>query len=410
MGKDSPSPPPAPAAPDPAAIAAAQAKANQISQFTPLGNQLFGKVGEGGTFVEGTGGKATQVQLTPDAQGAFDLEQQIAKLLRERALTQTGFLPSGPLDFSGLPGFTSELDFGALPGLPGGIDFSQFSSVPGGINTSGFGTLPQGIDFAGLTNLPGIDDFSADASRVRDAQFEQALGLLNPEFARAGDRLEQRLANQGLPIGGEAFEGEFTRFERGKDEARRFAAFNAIQAGGAEQSRLFGLATSARGQQVQEQLQDIATKFGTNSAQFQQALAQAQQAGLLGGQQRADALTGVNLGFQQRQQGLSEALQQIELARTGRTQGISEEFAQRGNVFNELASLLGTSQVQIPQFAPQAPIDVIGAFGLQQQGQAQQFQAQLAQFNAQQQSNQGFASGLFGLGSSGILGAASFFA
>ena len=267
--KDSPS---APAPVDQAALIKAQAEANRTTQYTPLGDLRFGTVGSGGEFVPGTSGTATFVDLPPEYQNLLNLASGTATELGERGLVQAGNLPAEPIDFSGLPGFTSELDFSGLPALPG-------------------------LDFSGLTPLPGIDDFSADAERARDASFQQAMGLLNPEFDRQQGRLEQTLANRGLPSGGEAYDDEFDRFDDARNRALQSAAFEAVRAGGAEQSRLFGLASVARGQGFQE------------------------------------TLAGLDTGFRTRQQMLAEALQGIDLSRTGRQQGIQELTGERSLQF-----------------------------------------------------------------------------
>ena len=289
-------------------LIAQQGEENRITSFTPLGDLRFGTVGSSGQFVPGTSGTASFIDLPPESQSLFDIAQATSAELGERGLLQAVSLPSDPLDFSGLPGFSGE------------------------------------IDFSGLGALPGINDFSADATRVEEATFGRLKGLLDPVFEIEDERLRQTLANQGLPIGGEAFEREFDRFNRIQDEALLNASLEAVGAGRAEQSRLFGLASSARSQ------------------------------------------------------GLSELLTQENLARGARQQGITEQTTSRGLQFNELAAFLGFGQVSLPQFAPPPPIDVVGPAAL---AAAQQQNA----FNASQQSSSDFLGGLFGLGSSAILGA-----
>ena len=216
MVGSSPSPPPPV---DQEALIARQAQENRITQFTPLGDLRFGEVGDQGQFVPGTSGTATFVDLPPESQRIFEAGQATAGELAERGLLQAINLPAEPISFEGLPEFSSELDF------------------------------------SGLAALPGIDDFSADARRVQEASFQNAVGLLSPEFERQEDRLRQTLANQGLPIGSEAFEGEFDRFNEQQNRAISDAAFRSIGAGSAEQSRLFGLSSAARSQGLAELLQ-----------------------------------------------------------------------------------------------------------------------------------------------------------
>ena len=356
---------------DPAALIQADAEANRITSFTPLGDLRYGEVGSEGQFVPNTGGVATYVDLSSESQHALSMEQEISRILSTQSAFRAEDLQSGNLDFSGLPTFPSALDTSGFSDVQSGIDFSQFTPVPGSVDTSGFADLPTGIDFSGLTALPGIDDFSADATRVEDATFQRAMGLLNPEFAQQEERLRQRLANQGIPIEavaasgtgeGGAPLGEFTRFERSRNEAMQNAAFDAVQAGRAEQSRLFGMATSARGINLQEEM------------------------------------AGIDLGFRSRQQSLAEALQNYDLSRTARQQGISEELTTRSTAFNELMALLGGQQVQMPQFAAPTSIDTLGP-------EMFSYNSQLQQQQLQQQQQNAMMSGLFGLGSAGIYAA-----
>lgn len=443
---------------DTSALIKEQAEANRVTQYTPLGDLRYGTVGQEGQFVPGTSGAATYVDLSPESQNLLDLQNQTSTALGEYGLSSAEGLP-GPVDYSGLTPYQSNLDYGSLPGLFG-IDFDSFNQVPGSLDSSGFGALPgqidrsglpdltssldasgfaqlpEGYDFSGLTALPGIDDFSADAQRVEQSSFERAMGLLNPEFAQQEDRLRQRLANQGIPIEAMAASGntgEMTRFERNRNEAIQNAAWDAVSKGRQEQSRLFGMAQSARGQQfgemvqdaaqrfgvhsqqfkealasaglgsdargqmVAEQLQDIATQFGVRSTQFQEALASAGLSQTAYGNDFQEGLAQSDLGYRERQQMLAEQLQAMGLSNEGRLQGINEMAYQRGTQFNELASLLGLSQTQLPQFNAPSSIDVMTPAAMAQQ-------SQLAAYNASQQQDSDMMSGLFGLGSSLIGG------
>lgn len=113
----------------------------------------------------------------------------------------------------------------------------------------------------GLLGQPLNMDFSADSNRVEQATFDRARSLLDPMFSQQERSLEQRLANQGLPMGGEAYSGEMNRFGTNRNEAYNRAALDAVMAGRQEQGRLFG-----------QQLQGRQSEFN-------------QLAALLGGQQ-----------------------------------------------------------------------------------------------------------------------------
>lgn len=201
-----PKAPPAP--PSAAETAQAQAEANRITQFTPSGNLLFGTVGAGGNFIPDYTGdqKALQVQETDF----------------QRRLREAG---------------ESEI-----------LNLAQQMQ----------GTMLQPVrtasDIEGM-NLPALQgDFSADAQRLEDATFQAANQRLQPIFARQRETIEQRLADQGLPMGSEAYKEELNRLEESQNEQLSRLALDSVAQGRAEQDRLARLSAALRGQGLNEQL------------------------------------------------------------------------------------------------------------------------------------------------------------
>lgn len=78
----------------------------------------------------------------------------------------------------------------------------------------------------GLLEDPNMSD-----EGVERAMFDRQKQLLAPVFEEQDRALEQKLANQGLPIGSEAYAGERTRFDRTRNEALTGAANQAVLAG-----------------------------------------------------------------------------------------------------------------------------------------------------------------------------------
>jgi hypothetical protein len=112
---------------------------------------------------------------------------------------------------------------------------------------------------------------------------------------------------------------------------------------------------------------------------------------------------GWNREFGSLNQGRNDMLLAADL-NAGNTvgQAIQQQAALRGMPLNEVAALLTGQQVQVPQLAntPQtqvAPTDAMGAYN-------QQYQGQMAAWNAQNQSNNAAMGGMFGL--AGTLGGA----
>lgn len=207
MGKSTPSPPPAP---DPAATAAAQSAANvdtavaqsylnRINQNTPYGQVRYnqtGTVNVGGNDVPLW---EQNVTLSPAQQQQLD---------------KTNTLQNQALDLGS-----------TLFGNVGGV-------------------VSQPFTLDGLPQIQGLDDFSADRARVENAILDRAA----PQVARQEEALRTRLYNSGIREGSDAWKAAMDDFNRSQNDL----TLGAIQQGGAEQSRLFGLEQAARQQGIQE--------------------------------------------------------------------------------------------------------------------------------------------------------------
>lgn len=112
-------------------------------------------------------------------------------------------------------------------------------------------TLNSPFNQGALPAAPGADD--ATRQRVEDAMYARATARLDPRFDRQESQLENRLINQGLTRGSEAFGNAMQEFNFAKNDAYDNAMNQAIAAGGAEQSRLYGMGTDARSRAIQEQ-------------------------------------------------------------------------------------------------------------------------------------------------------------
>ena len=250
MGKKTPK------QPNPADTVRMQAEANQISQYTPYGNLEYGKVGEDGKFAVDTSGNRTALQTS---ETDFQKQQRLAKEGIAQSLTGQ-YTPNDKI-----------------------VDPSARYSVKqmeGRLGQFGDPTaLKSGLtDFYGINRdgLPDVaNDYSADADKVTQATFARQAGLLAPQFEQQTRREEQRLADQGLPMGSEAYTTERDRTARGQNEAYGNAALDAVSAGRAEQGRLANLDLQRRGQLFGEESTVANTtaaqrgqQFGENTTQF----------------------------------------------------------------------------------------------------------------------------------------------
>lgn len=89
-------------------------------------------------------------------------------------------------------------------------------------------------------DLPGTDP---------SARFEQGRELLAPSFEQDRERLEQRLVDQGLPRGSEAFNRELNRLEQSQGRQLQELAFSSVQTAEAQRAARFNEISSLLGQQ-----------------------------------------------------------------------------------------------------------------------------------------------------------------
>lgn len=334
----------------------------------------------------------------------------------------TGFDAAGPINTS-VNSRAGELtrDFGT-------------ASISGGIADAGE-ILREFGEAGDITRTYGTD-FSEDRRRVEEA----LMSRLNPSLDRDREGLRTSLINQGIREGSEAFDRAMNRANEQSTDAR----MQAILAGGQEQSRLADLEARRAGFENAAQQQAYNQALGrgqfSNNAQQQQfgqnrdsaalslqaqiAQEQANFQRMQAGNNATQAAFGMDLsaaGFgnqaQQQQFGQNMATAnfgnqavmgnnalQFDAANFGnnlqdrgfqndafmqermdadRSRALQEMLMARNQPINEIGALLGTGQVQMPNFvntnAPQIP--TVDRAGLENQAYSQE----LAAWQQQQQ-------------------------
>lgn len=367
--KNAPSPPPPP---DPQVQIQAQAEADRYDINSPLGTVKW---------EQGPDGRWTQ-------NSAFSgREQKLYNTRTDVANALLGKLPRTPVDFG-------EMDPTAREAL------DRISAGSPGIREKLGEFNPQNRDLGGFNvdvgdaskRLAGrMEDFSTqkftpsvDGAAVRDAFFKKQKLLLDPHFDREEVRLDDKLANQGLPMGGEAFKDDYGDFAHSRDQSYERAALDAILAGSDEEQRQFGRQLSTRQQQYGEIADALSGARGVEGDTFGRDLAtRAQLAG------EAEAGFGRDVTTRQVQTGEFESDEARRLAadQTAFTGGLALDEAERGRqlqernqLYNEIAALLGGQQ-QVSG-APGGGTDVGGAFANYQAGLNRQHQSDLAEHSA----------------------------
>jgi hypothetical protein len=363
MGKSTPSPPPAP---DAAKIAGAQGAANvnssiasqilnQTGQTTPYGSVSYNQTG---TYTLPDGTPIPQfnqnVALSPAQQAILDKTQGLQSSALDtggKAIQNVANTIGQPFSLKGLPKITN-------------------NKVTGSFENPG---QQMGLDLSSLPGIPGIGDFGAQRDAVQNA----LMSRFNEDIGRREEDLISRLNAEGIQRGSEGYGTAMQQVDR----ARNDALTQAILAGGAEQQRLFDMASQARGQMYGETLgagefanQAAAQQFGQNQglAAFKNAAA---------GQQFTQDLA-------------------------NRQQALNEQTLARNQPINEFATLFGLgSNVQMPGGAGQTgvgvnPADILGANSLQYQALMNTYNQQMANRSA----NAGALGMLGGMLGGGLLG------
>lgn len=128
-----------------------------------------------------------------------------------------------------------------------------------------------------LANTPVGYSFSGATDPATNQFFTAQKALLDPVFSRDEERLSQQLANQGIPMGSEAYDRELQNFRKSKDAAYEQAAADAL-------SRGFSQDIATRQQNLNEVAQALGgsqlTPVGQGSPVDTSGAFAAQQAGL----------------------------------------------------------------------------------------------------------------------------------
>jgi hypothetical protein len=123
------------------------------------------------------------------------------------------------------------------------------------------------------TAMPGTDDYQGWGDKIAKNSYEQRLALMRPDIEQGRARLDQRIADQGLPAAGEAGSTLTGNYERGVGQLYNQAAGGALADAGNEMSRLQGLQTNAYQNELNSRLTERSLPFN-ELAQYLQATPQ----------------------------------------------------------------------------------------------------------------------------------------
>lgn len=194
-----PGTPPPPDLNTPGGIIQAQSQANQINEVNPFGSSSYS------TGPDGRVTRTTSMSPEETAQLAR-MNQQ-----RERAMGTAG---------------------------------ATFSQVEANART------PFNLD--GIPQMPG--DYEQFRRSTEDKVYDAFKRRTDDQFARQEQAMQQRLADQGIPVGSERWKAEMTQFSRNRNDAQLDAQLTAFDAGSKESQNMFNNQNTLRSNAIDERL------------------------------------------------------------------------------------------------------------------------------------------------------------
>jgi hypothetical protein len=229
------------------------------------------------------------------------------------------------------------------------------SGLASGLNAPpiDYSKIISSLNTSHVPSLVGGDALSQQMSTAQQAAYKQASGYLDPQWTNAQHDLTQQLANQGIPLGSEAYQRAMDEFNRNKTFAYSQAENAAVQQGNAAQAQLFGQGLASNQNAFGQALSG--GQF-TNAAQQQAAQQILQQLGL--GTQLNIAQIGANTA----NNSLLEQIAQNNFSNSmsSRQQDISELLLQQQNPLQMYNLLTQGNGVTQPNFAQTPGSNVAG--------------------------------------------------
>jgi hypothetical protein len=352
--------------------AVANTMLNQVNQNTPDGSIRYDTTGNY-SWTDPTTNSTYNIPLRTATQDLSPMQKSIkeqndfskfnmAKIAADQSMRMGGILGQN-VDLSKAP---ARGDPNTIRNIPG----AQTSIADAGQIQSTFGDAGNIVRGYGPA-----DNFSADRQRVEDS----LMARMNPQLSRERTNIEQRLADQGIRYGSQAYASAMDDYNRQANDAR----FAAVGQAGTEQQRMMDMAAKEAGfeNSAQQQAYDQALGRGTFANQ-----AQGQRFG-----QNATQAQFYNAG---QAQNLSQAQSAFNADQSARNQYMQEQYAYRNQPINETSALLSGSQISQPNFinTPGSQIATTDVAGIINQN----FQNQMDIYKTDTASNNALIGGLLG--------------
>jgi hypothetical protein len=213
--------------------------------------------------------------------------------------------------------------------------------------------------------------------QYQDAAYQNQVSRLDPQWQQQQNAFDQQMVAQGLQPGSQAYNNAYQNFMMGKNDAYSQAYNNSFQTGLAAQGQAFN-----QGYENSQLANALAVadrqKAATIGAAGINANASMHNADAANATNQLLGLGNLGLGYGNLQNQMNQQDLQNLLGISGLINGNQQ--------YNN--SLIGGAQNTLFGLVPNSnptPIDVTGAYGLNQSGQNAAYQGQLASSNAQNQ-------------------------
>lgn len=347
--------PKAPAAPDPVATAnaqaqmnketaVAQANLNRIDQYTPTGNMVYSQIG---TNDDGTPRYRQDVSLSAAEQQKLDQANQIALAMGDLATSNIGrvqAVQSTPFNYGNAPTRVNSVNPRTAMSRGPESGYNIQNSI------DGYGETQDSLDFGDGALMPTTEALQAAGGKAYDAVYGQYASRLDPMWKQREDDARARLSAQGISENSDAFRREMDNMGRDRNDAYGQALYMAQQAGSQEQSRLLDLSLRSRGQNAAEVSTAGNFRNAAQDQKYNQALAIAELYNNANQQRFSQDQSSAAFGNQVRAQEFNEGVSNANMTNAGREAAIMEEAYKRNLPLNDIAALLGTGGVNMPEF------------------------------------------------------------
>lgn len=147
-----------------------------------------------------------------------------------------------------------------------GPSLSRVGQGPQGQTYGGPGADPMSLQGPAARDLYGQQGYEGARQQVQDSLYQQSMRYAEPQMQRDTAALDTQLRNQGLQPGTEAYNVAMQNLTDSQSRTRADARDRAIQAGGAEQSRLAGIDLAADAQRFGQQQTGFGNQMGQIAA------------------------------------------------------------------------------------------------------------------------------------------------